>query len=251
MTDDRFDELLTLAALGELDEREMAELDSAVADDPERRAELDANLRIAAELQQVAPVSPPPSLKDSVMAAIDALDENSVTDRTLAPPAVGTRPVVETPVISLESERRRRRPWTAFAAAAAVAALFAGGLFVVARDNEPDRIEVVAAADDAVRRVLIDGELDGELEVVYSASLDAFVLLGTDIPVLADDETYQLWLVDAAGARSMGVFTPDDDGTVSERFDGSDPSEVTVGVTVEPAGGSSEPTLPIVASTSA
>jgi hypothetical protein len=46
----------------------------------------------------------------------------------------------------------------------------------------------------------------------------------------------------------VGIFRPDTDGSVSERFADADPTGFVLGVTEEPAGGSESPTLPILAS---
>ncbi|MEZ5235728.1 MAG: anti-sigma factor [Acidimicrobiales bacterium] len=113
--------------------------------------------------------------------------------------------------------------------------------------SAPDEVAAVVDADDVVVRVL-QGSLGGRLEVVHSGSQDALVVLGDDLAPLAPDRTLQLWLVSEAGATSVGTFSPAGDGTVRARFDGVDPRGVVVGVTVEPAGGSATPTLPIVAS---
>jgi anti-sigma-K factor RskA len=237
MNNERIDELIALAVLGELDADQAAELDAALVDDVESSNELDLDLEVAATLQRSLAEPPPPGLKADVMAAIDALDERA-SDAVV--------------VVPIGSARSRRRSVQTFAAAAAVVMLLAGGLVVFSRTaSAPTDVDVVATADDASERVLSEGELAGELAVVFSPSEDAFVLVGTDIPVLTDDETYQLWLVDADGAQSVGLFVPDDDGRVSERYDGRDPSEFTVGVSIEPAGGSDTPTAPIRAATSA
>lgn len=236
MTNERIDELLALAVLGELDEDQAAELDAALADDAELSRDLDLDTEVAGILQRTLAEPPPAALKANVMAAIDALDER-VAD-----------PVV---VVPLEAERSRRRGLQTFAAAAAIVVLLVGGLVVFSRTaSAPTDVDVVATADDASERELSEGELSGRLTVVFSPSRDAFVLVGTDVPVLTDDETYQLWFVDADGAESVGVFVPDDDGRVAERYDGRNPSDFTVGVSIEPAGGSDAPTAPIRAATS-
>lgn len=246
MNHDRIDELLALAALGELTDTDEHELDALLADDVEIGRELDADLDTAANLQAHHAEQPPSRLKASVMAAIDNVEQESAP---LAEPI--TQPPVATPpnVSSLGAARKRRHSrWQPLAAAAAVVLLVAGGVFVASnRAGAPGPVDAIIQAEDATTRTFV-GELGGELDVVYSASLDAFVLAGTDVPVVTDAETYQLWLVDAAsGVRSVGLFRPQDDGSVNVRFDGFDPSEATVAITVEPAGGSVSPTEPIVA----
>ena len=244
MTSERIDELLALAALGELSDQDERELDALLVDDSELAAELDADLDRAATLQEQHAAPPPGHVKADVLAAI------ADTEQLAAEPARERPPTIEAPTVtSIDHARARRRSrWQPLAAAAAVVLLVAGGLFVASnRAGAPGPIDEVAQAVDATSRAF-DGTLGGELNVVYSAALDAFVLEGTSVPVITDAETYQLWLVDAVnGVRSVGLFRPNDDGDVSVRFDGFDPSDATVAVTIEPAGGSESPTEPILA----
>lgn len=241
MTSDRTDELIALAALGELSEAERRELDRFAAGDSIVAAELAEALETAAGLQRPNAEQPPAALRQSVLAAIASTPQD-------ASPVASHHERASTPVVSLEVERRRRRfrP-TILTAAAAIALLVAGGVVLVAIDDDPsDPIAAVVEAPDATTRRL-DGELD-TLTVVYSASEQALVVEGADVPVLDDTATYQLWLVDDDGATSVGVFRPDADGTVAERFSDTDPAGFVLGVTREPAGGSGLPTLPILAS---
>lgn len=258
---DRIDELIALAALGELTEAEAAELDLALAADDEVAAELAADLTMAADLQAIHREAPPAALKDSVMAAIDGLaqgvpaagdprggdnvhhDGAAISaEPAWAPPDVPTIAAAR----EARSERRNRR-WQPLAAAAAVVMLLVGGVLVANRDSgSTDTFDAIVQADDAQARTL-EGALAGTLDVVYSPSQQAFVLSGTNIPGLTDAETYQLWFVDDSGAQPIGLFRPDGSGEVNERFDDLDPTDFIVGVTVEPAEGSETPTLPIVA----
>ena len=56
-----------------------------------------------------------------------------------------------------------------------------------------------------------------------------------------------MWLAGDDGVRAVGLFRPDGDGRVEIGFDDTDPDGLGLGITIEPAGGSAEPTLPIVA----
>ena len=245
MTSDRIDELIALAALGELSAAERAELDGEARRDPTVAAGLDEAVAAAASLQRTHAENPPTSLRDSVMAAIAATPQESagVADEgSRLGPSSGASPVV-----SIEAERSRRRVRPMLFAAAAVALFAVGGVVLVAtNDSSPDPIAAVLEAPDATTRSLT-GEID-DLTVVYSASEDALVVEGDGLPVLDDTATYQLWLVDDDGATSVGVFRPDANGRVAERFAERDPTGFVLGVTQEPAGGSESPTLPILAS---
>jgi anti-sigma-K factor RskA len=61
------------------------------------------------------------------------------------------------------------------------------------------------------------------------------------------DATYQVWLVNDGGFTSLGTFEPEPDGSMEMRGDGIDPTGSTIGITVEPVGGSDQPTSPPVA----
>lgn len=258
--DDRIEELLELAVLGELTAEQEIELDAALADDADLAADLDADLSVAASLQALHAEAPPERLKADLMAAIDALDSEAIDESDAsvsAPTETGdstTGGVVDFTAARSERTTRReakqRAGWQPLAAAAAVVLLAVGGLFVSIRggggDDGPSFAAITEAADSRER--VLEGDLGGELEVVFSPSQQAFVLVGTDIPALADTETYQLWLVDDAGAQPVGLFRPDDGGRVEQVFEDLDPTDFVVGVTIEPAAGSDSPTLPIIAS---
>jgi anti-sigma-K factor RskA len=245
MTSERIDELIALAALGELRPQEERELDDAVRADEAVADELAQALAGAAAIQRSTAEDPPPLLRASVMAAIrDTPQEGSEAD----PGPRGGGPKSDA-VVSITSARRRSwRPLLAGVAAATV--LLIGGMVVVVSQNDAGTDDVAAVVDapDAITEVL-EGDLGGTLLVTYSPSKDAMVVEGQGVPVLGDTETYQLWLVDEGGAISAGLFRPAGDGSVSERLDGVDPTGFGLGVTREPAGGSDSPTLPIIAST--
>jgi anti-sigma-K factor RskA len=239
MNSDRIDELIALAALGELSESERRELDVAAQSDPSVAGELDAALAAAAALQRPHAEQPPAALRNSVLSAIASTPQEEI--------APAEAPAI-TPAVSLDEERERRRFRPAILAVAAVVALFvAGGLVLVAQTDDPsDPIAAVVEAPDASSRRLV-GDIE-TLTAVYSPSEGALVIQGESVPVLDDTETYQLWLVDDDVATSVGIFRPDADGAVAERFAGADPTGFVIGVTEEPAGGSESPTLPILAS---
>jgi anti-sigma-K factor RskA len=236
MTTERIDELIALAALGELTESDELELSAAARVDPAVASELAQALASAAAIQELSAEEPPAGLRDSVLAAVGRTPQESPTAEPSAPP------------VRLDDVRRRRR-WPAITAAVAAAAvLIVGGVVLVSNQaSAPDGIAAVVDAPDAQERTL-DGELGGTLTVVYSESEGAIVVEGDGLAPLDESQTYQLWLVDDTGAASAGVFRPDADGAVAARFDGVDPTGFVLGVTEEPAGGSDSPTLPILAS---
>jgi anti-sigma factor RsiW len=250
---DRLDELIALAALGELTAEETTELDARLVADPAAAGELAEALDVAATLQSFDAVEPPPDLRAKVLASIASMEQLPVeadagAGGTPSPPSstAAPDPVLPRPV-DLDEARRRRRVVSAVAAAAAVVLIVIGGIVVANRNDDAsdDPIAAVLEADDVTTRPL-EGSL-GTLEMAYSAEEGAMVVTGDDVPPIPADETYQLWMVDETGAVPAGTFRPDDSGHVGVRVD-ADPSGSVVGVTLEPSGGSEQPTLPMLAS---
>lgn len=134
-------------------------------------------------------------------------------------------------------------------AAAAAVVVIVGAIGVVAvrsSDQRARQAETALSVYEAPDRsaASFEGEL-GTIEVTTSASAGATVITGHDVPELADGRTYELWFIDDDGPAPAGTFTVDD-GSVIHRVDGAAPA--TVAITEEPAGGSPEPTGPILAS---
>jgi anti-sigma-K factor RskA len=73
-------------------------------------------------------------------------------------------------------------------------------------------------------------------------------LIVWNMPQLQEDQTYQIWFIDPQGDRtSAGIFRPDpgQSFTTASVMSASNLSNfVGIGVTVEPAGGSDQPTGP-------
>ncbi|HYN97908.1 MAG TPA: anti-sigma factor, partial [Pilimelia sp.] len=83
----------------------------------------------------------------------------------------------------------------------------------------------------------------GRVTLVVSPSRDAAVALLTGLPDPGAGKAYQMWVIDGTEATSAGVLAA---GETSARWllagvRGAD----AFGVTVEPAGGSGKPTLPV------
>lgn len=237
---DRIEDLIALAALGELTASESRELDDAAVADPVVANELAAALTAAAALQSAGAEEPPARLKPALMDAIAGIPQQAPVDPSSPGPQL--RPIGST------RSGPRIGPWMV-ATAAAIAVLIGAAVVLSNGDDRTagDEIAAVVDADDAVARS-VAGEI-GELQVVFSAEQDALVLTGDGIRTLPDDTTYQVWLVADGPPTSVGVAAPDDDGALELRVDGIDPTGAVVAITVEPSGGSEQPTTPIVAQT--
>jgi anti-sigma-K factor RskA len=84
--------------------------------------------------------------------------------------------------------------------------------------------------------------------VLLDRERNTVALVMWHLPELSEDETYQAWLIGADGSRiSAGVFRPQPDVSYTTQpiYAKQDLSNFAgVGVTVEPAGGSEQPTGP-------
>jgi anti-sigma-K factor RskA len=82
--------------------------------------------------------------------------------------------------------------------------------------------------------------------VVYAPSCAAVTIDVTGLPDLPDDQTYQLWALAGEQPRSLDVLPDASAGQPQLVTKSTQPGENAVAITVEPAGGSAAPTLPII-----
>lgn len=240
MTDDELHDLAPLHALDALDdverrrfERHLATCDRCTATVAELRA-------TAAELADAVAVEPPPALRARVLAEVAGTPQVPGGAATTGAPGgaagAGRRP---------SAEHARWRPAAALAAAAAVLALVLGGGWVVTdladeRDRAQELAAVLAAPD--ARTATLEGEPGATLRVVWSPEADAAVVVGAGLADPGEGRVYELWALAPDGPRSAGLFEPGDDGIVRRRLDLPAEPAGGWGVTIEPAGGSPQPT---------
>ncbi|MCC3764243.1 anti-sigma factor [Glycomyces sp. TRM65418] len=221
-------------------ERHLAECASCAQEAAELR-------ETVARLADVTVIEPPPRLRDSVLAEV----RRTRQEAPVAQP--GETPPAEAPVPARRRRHRRRTPRLRLAlgaAALAVVAAFAGVFVGWAVDREPagidegTRIAAVLEAPDA-EVDLREADGGGRVVVVSSAELDAAVVVVSDLADVGEERSYQVWKVEADGQVSAGVMDPGD-SSATMLVEGLGDTEI-IGVTNEPAGGSTEPTLPMVA----
>ncbi|MGW2911232.1 anti-sigma factor [Streptomyces asoensis] len=160
--------------------------------------------------------------------------------------------------VLLRSHTRGRR-FVRLALAASVAAALACGGVAAWQYRESDDARARAAraeqqistAGAAVTDVLTapdarvhTGELNGgaAAAVVVSASQARAVFAAHDLPVLRDGSVYELWYAAETGGLRPAGLMPGVSGSSSRVLEGSPVGSVAVGITVEPAGGSKQPT---------
>jgi anti-sigma-K factor RskA len=256
-----------------LSDAENERFEAHLAESEEARAEVTELADTAVELGlSVTPVDPPASLRVSILDAIATtpqlaplpaveVGENGAAGEheIAAPgaPVVGARPVV-----GLAEERARRRWYsrpatTLIAAAAAVALVFGGGVAVNAviqgqqSTASASQVNQIQAAAD-YRRASVAVSTGGQATLIWSDSLKTSALLADGLQKLSSSKTYELWYIHDNKATPAGTFAMTGSSVQSIVLDGKMTKGATVGVTVEPAGGSTSPTTkPIAAFTTA
>jgi anti-sigma-K factor RskA len=184
----------------------------------------------AARLAMAKAVRPPAQMEERVLAA-------TYRTRQLSPL-----------VSDLAARRERRRPRMTrlllVAAAASVAAVAAFGItqhqLGTGRSGSAAISSVTGAAD--ARSETMETSLGGTVTMVVSARQGEAVVTATGMPSLSSARVYQLWIMSGSHARSVGFLS----GTGPVLAAGVVPGD-RIGVTVEPAGGTSSPTTaPVV-----
>lgn len=159
------------------------------------------------------------------------------------------RQVAEDPVRSIRAARPPRSWSKAVLAAAASVAIGLGALGVgltLRTDETPSTAEQVFAAPD-VRS--ISGEIPGGgvATVVFSRERDSGVLVMNNVPPPQPGTVYQMWLVDTDGAHSAGTMDADAVAPSTTAVIPDLGSSRALAFTVEPPGGSAQPTTPAFA----
>jgi anti-sigma-K factor RskA len=267
MTHEQLRELLPALSLGALDADEHREVAAHVPTCAECTAELMTLERVVQEIGvDAAPVTPPAALKGRVLARIEneRATQLSSMSRMPKPPAASARP-----------------PWASGLALAASIAIAVGALLyawalrsevsilrqsVVATSDEAARlrgelamirrnwVEVTRAMDVLRAPDMLRVDLKGQATLPSAAgrafwSRSAGLMFTAEgLPALPKDKVYQLWTIKGTVATGAGTFVPDAGGAASVTAIVAAGSAVpdAFGVTIEPTGGSTTPTMPIV-----
>ncbi|MFF3335984.1 anti-sigma factor domain-containing protein [Streptomyces sp. NPDC002888] len=235
--------------------------------DPEERRRFEKHLkgcdRCAAEVRALSEdavrlawstaAPAPAAMRDRVLAAARATPQERAPVREHAPqlpPHVwGTQP----PPGRARAPRARRPLFVPFATATAAAALVVASLFAVQANRAQDQLDAertqsreiahVLAAPDA--RATTGKDTEGRnIGVIASASGKEAVVTLSGYDDLPSGQVHQLWLMRPdVQPRSLGLF----DGDTPLVATGLDTAATSLAVTVEPDGGSAQPTTqPIV-----
>lgn len=194
----------------------------------------------ATRLAQAVSSPPPDQMKANVMAAV-------ARTRQYSPVADVVRPLPSAP------NGWSRRIAMPLAAACLAVAVVLGVLLGLSRHQlgtqtaQQRAVAAVLTAPDA-KLVHEPTSLGGSASVVVASSLHKFVFTAHGLPALADAKVYQLWVMGPGGsATSAGLLSKTVNGSTSPVLAAGLAAGDQIGVTVEPAGGTTKPTTtPIV-----
>lgn len=216
---------------------------------------------------QAAPVTPAATAPAAPAASVpEAPAAPASSDVGLeARPASAPSPASASVSGPAETAARRRwfqRPAAALSAAAAVAVVFlgvglgVGGVLNPGDESRPGTSQstsvldgIYAASDFQRSSTPVQG--GGTATVVWSQDLGKSAVILDGVEAAPKGKTYELWYIDSKAAggaiTSAGLMDQYADGVHSAVLSGKVRDGVTVGITVEPAGGSKQPTTTPIA----
>ena len=234
--------LLTGAyAVDALTDDELSEFEQHLAKCPSCADEVRGLQETAGRLGMASAIAPPPAMRARVLEA---------TGRVRQLPPSGVRVLPAGHRRPLKRLRRLSRPVALAAMAAAIVVL------AVLQLDTRHQLQQAQAGNRAIASVLAAGDaqielgsssVGGTVTAVVSRQDHAAVVTAADLPAPADDRVYQLWVIKGPVKRSAGLLPGSDSGATSSVLaDDVQPGD-QLAITVEPAGGSTQPTTtPIV-----
>lgn len=235
MTNEELIELLPAYVLGALEPDERRAVERALSANPDAQALLAEYESSAALLAALAPLRPAPEHLQADLAARLAARH--------------------------QLQQQEKRPWRApralLVAAALLIVLIGGviaGLLLSGDDSETDGARALynelAALDGARRFAVVPGDVKPDVSGDLVAAPDGAraVIRVEALPVLTEQNIFQLWLVDDQGVRSSGGLFRQarDEEVMYIEIPLAAPFELYqgFGVSLEPAGGSPYPDRP-------
>lgn len=231
--------LAAACSLHSLPAQEQAFFDRHLAGCLPCRDDIDGFVATAAALGSATSEQPPPRLRNQVLTRISDISQLPAED-TPPPGRPARLPRVQTLL-------------AAVAGVLALALVVLSGITIQMNERMSelesalpsagvdDRALAVLAAPDAQTRLLQAG-VDSSARFVYSTELDRGLFIGHGMEQLAADRTYELWLFHDGTPLPATVFETDAQGRAFAIVDGSVTGAEFAAVTVEPHGGSAEPT---------
>ncbi len=233
MDHERFEELKEAFVLGALPEGERREFEEYLASHPERQAEID-ELSTVARLLALSPEEhePPPELRRRILGVVEA--------------EAGSPRVEES---GSWLARMREYLGVGNLALGAAAAMLVIGLFgwnLILRAEIEDLQGSVRSLRDQPQgpqmvKLAGTGTEQGARAEVVTLEGDRAVLLVEDMPPVPEGKTYQIWVIEDGVPKPGGLFKPKQDSVAAVVEHPLGAGDI-IAVTVEPEGGSPQPT---------
>ncbi|MBT0993451.1 anti-sigma factor [Cellulomonas sp. DKR-3] len=240
MRDDETRELLGAYALDAVSDDERRAVDALVARDPDAAAELAELRAAAADLATALAAEPPADLRGRVLAAAAATPQGDA-QRVDEVRAADESEVAA--VVPLAPRRRTPARWAAIAAAVAIGAAIPAGL-AVQQHRELDAMRTEQAHLAAMLKdpdaEMMHADVAGGGTASALVATDGAVFMTQDLPDPAPGHVYQLWVVATGDPVSAGMMAEGGSQTamvVDDFVEGA-----ALAMTLEPAGGSPQPT---------
>ena len=194
---------------------------------------------VATAMAFAAATEPPAGLRDRVLAA-----------------AARTRQVP--PEVTTHARPRRGRSWVPWlSGVVAVASIAVAVFFGLAQAHTQDELNRIRAENKAISLLLSSPQVTllsqsttkgGMATVVLSAARHQLAVVTSGLPALPPGRVYQLWLIGKTKTTSAGLLPPAQAGQTPPVLATGVVKGDTLGLTVEPAPGSAQPTTqPILA----
>lgn len=251
----QIEELLPFYALDALSDEERKLVEEYLAEHPEARQQIEDMDQAASALpHSVAPVKPPRRVKDTLMARVAA-------DADVSAP------------VSVQRQPARRgfrfedlfRTLSFVTAAVAIVWVIVLNAQVVRLQNEIASLnQRLAAQSESLNQIMTnlpqanpvitvslkgtDVQPEAQGQLIANPESQSAVLVISGLPRLEAGRTYQVWLIDGGSPVSAGLLTVDENGqgVFIVNSDTSIGSFNALGISVEPEGGSPQPTGDIV-----
>lgn len=218
------------------------------------RREVEELTEGAAVLGDATAEPPPPTLRASVLAGIQQTPQVApAAPRPLAAP----EPVAPAPPVTpLRPGRwQRLQPMAMPAVAAALAlAVLLGGVSAVLQNRVAGLEDELASSqqlaavlsDPTLQIVAVDGPAGTVARLLHAPGSQEAMLVVDGLTQVPDEQTYQLWVLRDGAPVPDQVFRPDEQGRALVAFEEPVTADDAVAATVEPGGGSTQPTGDIV-----
>jgi len=236
-------------ALGALDETENAVLRQHLSDCRSCQAELQVYTRLSQGLLFVPPQQPPASQRDAL---IGSLSRNRTP---VSPPIVPLHFPLSSSQTPSQSRWKSQLVWSASISAFIILLILNFITYSTLQNiqNEQQALRTQIAANQTLismlaypgveRLVINSGAVSGSL--LIDPDLSTATLIAWNLPVLPEDQTYQIWLIDEQDQRVSAGFIIAKGSTSYSVATITAPKDLSnyrgIGVTIEPAGGSSKP----------